>query len=469
MTSDLNILIFETNPSDAGILEERFNSLGYSLTPTISPDIPIHQIEAMGPDLAVLGSSLNMDQSLKCIHKLKIADPYIPILTSCNDECLLGKDASPPFEGIHYLTTNMTLEEISEVIKSALAHKTQCKLHSDYTVFIGQNRAIQDIRRRIKIVSDKDITVLVTGESGTGKELIARSIHYHSNRCGLPLVKINCGALPDELLESEIFGFQKGAFTGAHQEKPGLLELADKGTLFIDEIGALSLFLQVKFLQVTEDQEFSKLGGTEEKLINTRIVAATNSNLLEKVNAGTFRKDLYYRLNVVHIESPPLRERTDDIPLLIHFFMNKYCFSLKRELVEVPAEVEEYFLNYHWPGNVRELENVIRRAIVIKDWDFVFEDLNLDSDVPDNHEPGLREKSPPLSDRHVKIEKYLEGNDVSLKKISKSYTNEVEHRAISKALRITNWNRKKAAGLLQVSYKTLLNRIQELDLKPEEG
>ena len=250
MKPDLNILIFENNPSDAGALEESFKTLGYRLNPFSTPDILINQIEAMGPDLAILGPSLDMDQALKCIHKLKIIDPYMPVLTSCDDECLLGEDASAPFEGIHHLTTNMTLEEISNVIKNALAHKTQCELQPDYPVLVGQNKAVQDIRRRIKTVSDKDITVLVTGESGTGKELIARAIHYHSDRCSGPIVKINCGALPDELLESEIFGFQKGAFTGAYQDKPGLLELADRGTLFIDEIGALSLYLQVKFLLI---------------------------------------------------------------------------------------------------------------------------------------------------------------------------------------------------------------------------
>ncbi|MBW2084402.1 MAG: sigma 54-interacting transcriptional regulator [Deltaproteobacteria bacterium] len=233
----------------------------------------------------------------------------------------------------------------------------------DFPVLIGNSPEMQKIRDKIQRVADKDITVrdkiqrvadkditvLITGESGTGKEVIARSIHYHSPRKNGPLLKINCGALPDDLLESEVFGFQRGAFTGAHRNKPGRLELSHGGTLFIDEIGDLSLQLQVKFLQVIEDKTFSRLGGVSGKIVDARVIAATNRDLWKMVKEGTFRKDLYYRLNVVHIEAPPLRKRKQDVPLLLDYFINKYCYELKRDPLDLPLHVLGALNEYAWP------------------------------------------------------------------------------------------------------------------------
>jgi transcriptional regulator with PAS, ATPase and Fis domain len=367
MNQDLNILIIDSDPAIVAGLEEKVNSLGFSRCCTAVPAIPIDQLDALGPDLAILGPSSDMTSCLECIHKLKIIDPAIPILTSCDDEYLQEKATSAPFEGLYYLNPDSRPEDISRLIEDALKHWVNRELLPDFPVIIGQSREIKDIRKKIRNVSDKDITVLITGETGTGKELIARSIHYHSSRNKGPLVKINCGALPDELLESEVFGFQRGAFTGAHKDKPGRLEMANGGTLFVDEIGDLSLSLQVKFLQVLEGREFSRLGGTEDKTIDTRVVAATNSDLWKKVREGTFRKDIFYRLNVMTINATPLRMRKDDIHLLTHYFMNKYCFEFKKEFINIPDKISDFFLKYQWPGNIRELENVIRRAIVLRD------------------------------------------------------------------------------------------------------
>jgi two-component system response regulator AtoC len=325
---------------------------------------------------------------------------------------------------------------------------------------------MMDIRQKIRTVSEKDINLLITGETGTGKELIARSIHFYSPRNEGPLVKISCGALPDQLLESEVFGFQKGAFTGASKAKPGRIELADGGTLFIDEIGALSLPLQGKFLHVLEDREFSRLGGTREKALDVRVVAATNAELRQMMEEGTFRKDLFYRLNIVDIKVSPLRERKDDIPLLIHYFVNKYCFELKKKVLEVPNHVRAFFLSYPWPGNVRELENVIRRAIVLKDWSFVFEELSFDTPQEGVPPDAFNTDSALQAWPGDRIMKFLDEPGFSLKKISKAYVSEAEREMIVKALRETEWNRKKAAKKLGVSYKTLLNRIDEFNLRP---
>jgi len=466
MEDDLNILIIETDPSISAGLEERLNHLGFHLCCNALPDGRIDQLEDLSPDLAILGPSIDTETSLKCIHKLKIVNLSMPILTPCEACCLPEGSDIAPFEGVHYFSPDLDPIGISEAIHIALKHMSEYASEPDYPVIIGQSREIRGIRQKIGMVSDKDITVLITGESGTGKELIARSIHRQSQRSKGPLVKINCGALPDELLESEVFGFHKGAFTGAHKDKPGRLEQADGGTLFIDEIGVLSLSLQVKFLQVLEDKAFSRLGGTQDKIVDTRVVAATNSDLWEKVRERTFRKDLFYRLNVIQVVAPPLRERREDIALLTHYFMNKYCFEFRKELLSIPERIANLFFEYHWPGNVRELENVIRRAITVRDWDFIFEELKWDESSPRGEHRSFSGINRSLLSWDEKLKEFFDDSDFSLKKMTKAYIAEVESQEILKALEATHWNRRKAAELLQVSYKTLLNRILELDLKP---
>jgi len=279
-------------------------------------------------------------------------------------------------------------------------------------------------------------------------------------------VKITCGALPDELLESEVFGFQKGAFTGAQKNKPGRLELAHNGTLFIDEIGDLSLSLQAKFLQVLEDKAFARLGGIYDKFVDTRVVAATNSDLQKKVRDGLFRKDLFYRLNVIHLQALPLRQRKQDIPTLIQYFVDKYCLELKKDILDVPGKILKHLQLYQWPGNVRELENVVRRAVALRDWEFVFKELNLESLSKANHSDSAEDLGSVAGWPDEKIESLIRENDFSIKKITKTYVSEAESHAILEVLAKTQWNRKKAAEVLGVSYKTLLSRIDEFRLKP---
>ena len=466
LEKDFTILIIETDPSISAGLKRKIKGMGYGFS-TSRPEKPIDQLEALDHDMAILGPSLETETCFKCIQKLRIIDPLLPILTSCEDGCL-SREPAALFEGVHYIGPGLEKGDISEAIKEALEHRTECESLPDFPALIGQGREIKEIRREIQNASKKDITILITGETGTGKELIARSIHYHSPRNRGPLVKINCSALPDDLLESEIFGFQKGAFTGAYKDKPGRLEMADGGTLFIDEIGALSLSIQVKFLQVLEDREFSRLGGISDKIIDTRVVAATNSNLWEKVREGSFRNDLFYRLNVLHIKAPPLRERKDDISLLGHYFLNKYCFEFKKELMDVPEEITNIFLAYPWPGNVREFENVIRRAIVLRDWNFIFKEFDLENmqHQGEHHDTVSAKDSPFSAWGNEKLNEIFGEKNFSLKKICRAYVSEAERRAILKSLKETQWNRKKAAQTLGVSYKTLLNRIEEFGLEP---
>ncbi len=467
MNAHLNILIIDTKPLVISRLEEKLKDLGFNKWCHATPDMPIDQLEALNPDFVILGPSQDFETTMKCVHKIKIIGPLIPVLTSYEDICTIISASNAPFDGIHYLKADPNAEDISRTIEEALRHKSESSLKPTFQVLIGQGQEIMAIRQQIQNVADKDITVLITGETGTGKELIARSIHYHSPRSNGPLVKVNCGALPDDLLESEVFGYQRGAFTDAFQDKPGRLEMADGGTLFIDEIGNLSLSLQVKFLQVLEEKTFTRLGGIKDKIIDTRVIAATNVDIQEKVREGTFRKDLFYRLNLVQIKAPPLRERKDDILFLTHYFMNKYSHEFKKEALEVPDNVANLLMEYHWPGNVRELENVIRLAIILKDWSFAFRELNLsDTAFRKENQLPLNAGLPHPDWSEEKVKDFFTDSEFSLKKISKAYVSEAERQAILDALRETHWNRKKAAKLLKVSYKTLLNRIEEFDLKP---
>ncbi|MFZ7112417.1 MAG: sigma-54 interaction domain-containing protein [Desulfatiglandales bacterium] len=466
-TDRLKVLIIENVQSHLNRLREAVTASGFLSPSAALPEWSIDRLNTLRPELAILGPSLDGDICIRCVHKLKIIDPRIPILMACEEATFQEDYGSMPFEGIHHMPYAPDPDGLSRIIENALNHKNECAGRPDLPILIGQTQEMKHIRQKIQKVADKDITVLITGETGTGKELIARSIHYYSQRRKGPIVKINCGPLPDELLESEVFGFQKGAFTDAYHDKPGRLEMADGGTLFIDEIGDLPFSMQVKLLQVFEEKAFSRLGGTQDKMIDTRVVAATNANLREKVREGNFRKDLFYRLNVAPINAPPLRERKDDIPLLIHYYLNRYCFEFKREVLDVSDRILNLVMAYHWPGNVRELENIVRRAIVLGNWDFLLDELNLQEGGEDTS-GGTSEKShlPSLDRGDERIKKLLDSEDFSLKKITKAYVSDAERGAILEALKETKWNRKKAAQMLQVSYRTLLNRIDEFGLKP---
>ena len=467
MTQQITVLIMEDDPKAASHIKGLVSSIPPYNPVLVNSDISVRHVEGYNPQVAIVGGFLGLEACMKCVQKLKIADPGLPILVFVEDKALTGGTLNGPFEGIFSLGIDFDLAELKQALDYAMEKRPESQPGPEFPVLIGNSPEIQRIRDKIERIADKDITVLITGESGTGKELIARSIHYHSRRRNGPLLKITCGALPDDLLESEVFGFQRGAFTGAHKNKPGRLELAHGGTLFIDEIGDLSLQLQVKFLQVLEDKSFSRLGGVDDKVVDARVVAATNTDLWKMVSEGAFRKDLYYRLNVVNIEAPPLRRRKEDIPLLVDYFLNKYCYELKRQPLELPLHVLRALNEYAWPGNVRELENVVRRAIVLREWDFVYKELDLDLHL-DTGEVGLAlgGGAAIAGWAEGKVRSYMREEDFSLKKITKQYVSEVEKRAILRVLDQTRWNRRRAAKILGVSYKTLLNRIAEFNLRP---
>jgi two-component system, NtrC family, response regulator AtoC len=331
---------------------------------------------------------------------------------------------------------------------------------SDALLALCTSSKMNPIRDLIGKVAATNTTVLLRGESGVGKEVVARAIHKASPRVSKQFLKVNCAALPGELLESELFGHEKGAFTGAYRQKPGKFEAADEGTLLLDEIGEMPLRLQAKLLHVLQDGEFSRVGG--EKIIDTdvRLIAATNRDLEASMRAHQFREDLYYRLNVIEIRIPPLRERRDEIPILIDHFLKKFNVQYGRT-VDVPPETVRAFLEYHWPGNIRELENAVKRVVVLGNARPVH------VEIVANLGRGLR--APSGVSTTTTVVGANPDASISLKDIARQAARDAERVAIKEVLDRVHWNRAKAARLLQISYKALLYKIVQCGLVSQDS
>ncbi|HKL25181.1 MAG TPA: sigma-54 dependent transcriptional regulator, partial [Desulfuromonadales bacterium] len=358
-----------------------------------------------------------------------------------------------------YITKPFKNEEIRLIVKNALerralrqenlALKEELGKRYSFEGLVGKSKAMQDMFSLVKKVADSQVKVLITGESGTGKELVARAIHYNSSRRDEPFVPINCGAIPENLLESELFGYEKGAFTGAAKQKAGLFESAEGGTIFLDEIGELPAMMQVKLLRVLQENEYRRVGGTKSLQTDVRVLAATNRNLEEAVAEGSFREDLYYRFNVIRIDLPALRQRREDIPAMIDFFWERFTGQLE---VKVDESAMRRLIDYHWPGNVRELENVIERATVLG----ADHGITLDS-LPPNLVTGVQGGVMPLT------EVPDSGMDLD------AYLGEIEKEILLKALAKTDGVRKNAAALLGITFRSIRYRLAKFDMGEEDG
>jgi len=354
---------------------------------------------------------------------------------------------SKPFKTDEVLLTLKKAEERERLKSENLRLKDQIqRIEKSYSFsnIIAKSKAMQSIFDLIRKVADYKTTVLITGESGTGKELIARAIHFNGSRHNNALISINCGGIPETLLESELFGYKKGAFTDAWRDKTGRFEEAHNGTIFLDEIGELPLSLQVKLLRVLQEEEITPLGSTGIKKVDVRVIAATSKDLAEEIKKGQFREDLYYRINVVNIFLPPLRERVEDIPLLTENFVSLFNTKLKKNITGISSKVMEQFMTYPWPGNVRELENVIERAILLAPGNT----LEM-SDLPPTLNPDLSPTSA-LTPEGIS----------SIKEASRIVEKELIERALSK----TGGNRTKSAKILEISRPILISKIKEYQL-----
>ncbi len=348
---------------------------------------------------------------------------------------------------------------------------------------IGVSKSILKIKELISHVANTCLNVLITGETGVGKEVVAQNLYAESVRSSQNFVKINCAALPETLLESELYGYEKGAFTGAHRKRPGKFQTADKGVLFLDEIGDMPLSLQSKMLHVLQSGEFSPLGSDQEFKTDVWVIAATNHNLEESISKKTFREDLFYRLNIIKIDIPPLRSRKEDIPSLIEFYFRTYKSEYPESGGTKPdSAIIEKLCNYPWPGNVRQLQNCIKKQMVLNSWDKIIDELPKEhpdipvqgpADVQANAAyPGINPEFPhdrtsiisEFVDLSTSSEKLFE--DISLKKIKKLASDRVEKEVITFVLEKVGWNRSRASKILKISYKTLLYKMNEFEVSP---
>jgi len=361
----------------------------------------------------------------------------------------------------HFITKPFELDEVLNLVDKTLSHKRleqenvnlRSALHKKYRFdnIVGQSDSIMRVLEMIERVATSDSTVLITGESGTGKELVAKAIHYNSTRVNKPFVPINCGAIPGELLESELFGHIKGAFTGAVSNRVGRFEMAEGGTVFFDEIGDMSPHLQVKLLRVLQERKFEPVGSAKTFAANVRVIAATNVNLENAVRDGRFREDLFYRLNVIPIHIPALRERPTDIALLFHYFMDLFNEGKKEKLLGVAPMAMDFLVKYEWPGNIRELENLVERLAILKGGGLVGVD-----DLPEKY----RNQNAPAAADTADLGLPAEGTDFN------TAVDAFENALIVRALEKTGWNRNQAALLLKLNRTTLVEKIKKKGLRP---
>ncbi len=454
---DTNILVVDDDPDIRHLLSTSLELEGYSVEALDSGENALRRLtEKPRPSLMILDLVMPGISGIDTLRRLRELYAEMPVLVL---SCLSSPDSIveaiqngasdyivKPFED------SKLKDSISRLLEVSRALPSPDKDLPDRQSFIALNEKMLKIQDTIRQISPTDVPVFIHGESGVGKEIVSRAIHDCSDRREKRFLKINCAALPADLLESELFGYERGAFTGAITSKPGKFQLADHGTIFLDEISEMAPALQAKLLQVLQDGQFSRLGGRTTVQVDVRVLAATNANPVEALKNGSFRKDLYYRLTVVNILVPPLRERMDELQALTSFFLEKYGAKYGRSHLTPSPRMRAAMQQYDWPGNIRELENVIRRYIVLHGTDLV--ETELENAARNRFEKTLQlvhsvSKQTPV---------------VSLKDRVNGLKKRAEEEAILQALNATNWNRKEAARLLNISYKSFLYRMKVLDL-----
>ncbi len=465
-----HILVIDDDPAVRSILEEFLHLKGFEVSVAEDGEIGIELIQEKGIDLYLVDLVLPGMGGMEVLKKISSLNINIPAIIITGFGAIATAVEAIKLGAFDYITKPFVLEELWLVVQRALdfsklkkenfSLKKQLKQRYDYQGLIGNSPQMQKVYGLIKKISDTDATILIEGESGTGKELIAKTIHYNSLRGQNPFVPFNCAAIPKDLLESELFGHERGAFTGAINTRIGRFERANGGTILLDEIGELHPSFQVKLLRVLQEREFERVGGSKTIKVDVRILAATNKNLERETKAGNFREDLFYRLNVIPLRIPPLRERPEDIPVLTDYFINYFSRKRKREPIRIDQEVTELFLKYPWPGNVREMENLIERMVILND-----DSLITAKDLPQRFqefqtvprkEVSESQTGPDESHREV----ILTEKGVNLNTL----VEEVERNLIGQALRKSQGVKSKAAELLGLKRTTLLEKIKKLEL-----
>ncbi len=465
-----HILIIDDDPSVREILEEFLTPKGFEVTVTGDGESGMALLLERRFDLFLVDLVLPGISGIEVLKSAVNHHITIPAIVITGFGAIETAVEAIKLGAFDYITKPFVLEELYLVVQRALdfsrlrqeniSLKRQLRQRYDFQGLIGTSPQMQKVYSLIKKIADTDATVLIEGESGTGKELIARTIHYNSSRSQHPFVPFNCAAIPRDLLESELFGHEKGAFTGAITTRIGRFERANGGTILLDEVGELHPEFQVKLLRVLQEREFERVGGSKTIKVDVRILAATNKNLEEETRTGKFREDLFYRLNVIPLRIPPLRERPEDIPLLTDYFVQYFSRKRKRENLRVHPDVFDLFMQYPWPGNVRELENLIQRVVIlneegvitIKDLPQRFQDLTSFPKPSENPPVVPMAYNPPkvaLPDQGLDINRLVE---------------EIEKNLIEQALHRSGGVKSKAAELLGLKRTTLLEKMKKLSL-----
>ncbi len=437
-----SILVVDDERAQREILEMILSSEGYDVTTASSGEAALKLAKEKRFDLVLTDLKMTGMDGIELLQRLLTLDSsIIVILLTAHGSIESAKEALR--RGAYdYLEKPYDRDQLLDTTRRALE-----RLDMLDTEIISASPAMETVKKMILKVAGSSSTVLIRGESGTGKELIARAIHNMSPRADQPFVSVNCAAINENLLESELFGHEKGAFTGAHAEKKGLFEVANHGTLFLDEIGELDIGLQAKLLRALQEREIRRVGGTRPIKVDVRVVAATNRDLRAMVQDGRFRDDLYYRINVLSIDVPPLRERREDIPVLIDYFLRKHTRNTSRLIRGLTPEARRLMLDYSWPGNVRQLESAIERAILLSEGDQItVEDLPLE----------VRQETRPASEGIFK----LPPEGISFE--------DVERDLILQAMERTDYNITKAAKLLGITFRTLQYRLEKFGIKRPE-
>jgi DNA-binding NtrC family response regulator len=454
--SKRSILVVDDDKNAREYLAAFLGSSGYSVECLESGDAAMQRLAGgAAPSIMLLDVMLPGADGIEVLANVKAVYPSIPIIILSGIGQIKTVVEAMKMGASDYLTKPFEEEALELAIENAIEKqrlKEEVKTLKQQLAYVEQGNILTSNQQMLRIidmsrhVAGTDVPVLILGESGVGKEVIASFIHEQSNRSDGPFVKVNCAALPHELLESELFGYERGAFTGAIRDKIGKFEQADKGTLLLDEIGEMSPHLQAKLLHVLQDAEFSRLGGKKPLKVNVRVLAATNKKLKEAVISGEFRNDLYFRLNVIKLEVPPLRERREDIPLLCNHFLEKYRERYQSPVQQFPKELMETFLRYDWPGNVRQLENIVKRYLILPDADVGSELRNASTEA---------------------VSQPVQSINVSLKEVAGHAAEVAEKEVVLRMLEETGWNRKESARRLKISYKALRNKLKKWQLVRE--
>jgi nitrogen regulation protein NR(I) len=458
------ILVVDDQRTVCYSLQRFLQSEGYNVHTATSGEEALSVLNNLNPDLVIMDVRMPEMDGIEVLRKIKESHPRVQVIMMTAFSTTEKAIHAMKLGAYDYITKPFDNDELLIRVRDAI--KTR-ELMKEVVVFdktedyagtekiVGKSQAMLDIYKQIGKVASTDVTVLIRGESGTGKELIARAIYHYSKRANMPFLAINCSAIPENLLESELFGYEKGAFTGADFRRIGKFEQCNGGTIFLDEIGDMPLSLQSKLLRVLQDGTFQRLGGTEEIKTDVRLIAATNKNLEEMVKSNTFREDLYYRINVVTINVPPLRERKEDIKELVHYFIQRFNRTLGKNIKGLTSDVMKRLEDYAWPGNVRELENVIQKAMVFCNSDYLSTDCC----------EGLQTKNL-LQNGCFSIEQAIQ-NLVELAfkegchQRFQDIVSTLERSMVQKALELTKGNQVHAARLLGISRNTLRKKLEE--------